>query len=861
VLLMVAGLEASANYRVSVNGVSPTLRLVRPSESDTVFVGNPSAPDRFLAVVEVVDAAGVPLPGQTPDQFRFTIGSRAVPTESIVAAASIQGQVWFVMNAVTQTFSGPYTLRATYQNALTSTNELAVLYLPRTADDSVLIIDRSGSMHYGDKITATQQAAKLYVDSWKEGDRIAVESFDHVVAMPMTMREWTTDPPPAPIGSRETAQAAIDALVPGGLTAIGDAVMAGWEELKARGITTHVWSLVLLSDGLHNAGTKSFDDAIHDVRNSDVKKPMIHTVAVGPDADRLKMYRAAVETRGTYHFIAAPADGTAARSDRPALVSDPMLPLRLDEKYRFIATQQAEMQQFFSAYGPAVPNSQIEEVVIPVDAKADEMLLTLSWLPRLYAWELRDPSGMLITPTLSIVDRQSVWRVSYPAVGTWRLVLYGSNSSDVAGTTLPPYFVQGALRSRLALRAFVSTPIDQLAIGAPAHLVAFLHEAVPVLGATVTATVVAPDDSSSTVLMHDDGLHGDGAANDGVYGGDFLGTYFGGSYQVTVRADGTSPTIGSFRREALLSFHIEADEQPPDTDQDRLPDPWEKRWPCVLAGKYDAESDPDRDGSSNYQEYVNGTDPCDPDTDDDGEADGTDKNPRVKDEGRTQPPYTVAWPGNGRTWVKYSVDPNLLRVRLLRRVLSTTVASRLQVVRVGDEYEEIDVQEPPLGVITDTTSVVNDAAYCYLLVSETVDGQSSVTPNEACTVPRVDYSPPHGGVAILGNPSVAFTPTVRLRLIASDSVSPHTAEDHGGELMTPPSDGESGVTQMMISNRADFAGANWQAYAGELDWKLDFDAELPAVYVRYRDGAGNESIAYAATVRAAAQVYVPLAVK
>ena len=53
-----------------------------------------------------------------------------------------------------------------------------------------------------------------------------------------------------------------------------------------------------------------------------------------------------------------------------------------------------------------------------------------------------------------------------------------------------------------------------------------------------------------------------------------------------------------------------------------MPDTWERA--CKLdPTQYDVEGDPDRDGLVNILEFHNGTLPCDPDTDDGGEMDGS----------------------------------------------------------------------------------------------------------------------------------------------------------------------------------------------------------------------------------------------
>lgn len=68
----------------------------------------------------------------------------------------------------------------------------------------------------------------------------------------------------------------------------------------------------------------------------------------------------------------------------------------------------------------------------------------------------------------------------------------------------------------------------------------------------------------------------------------------------------------------------------PDTDGDGLPDGWEVNYqfdPTDPNGVNGANGDPDNDQFTNLQEYLNGTDPRNPDTDGDGIPDGVDPQP------------------------------------------------------------------------------------------------------------------------------------------------------------------------------------------------------------------------------------------
>jgi hypothetical protein len=55
-----------------------------------------------------------------------------------------------------------------------------------------------------------------------------------------------------------------------------------------------------------------------------------------------------------------------------------------------------------------------------------------------------------------------------------------------------------------------------------------------------------------------------------------------------------------------------------DTDEDGMPNDWETLYSCLNENSDDASSDADGDGLSNYDEYINGSHPCDADSDNDG---------------------------------------------------------------------------------------------------------------------------------------------------------------------------------------------------------------------------------------------------
>ena len=851
VALIVAGLEGSTEYNLSIAGIYPEVRLLSPIAGAAAMVGDSTAPGKFLVRMEVLSGEDVlQVTGLDLDQFAFRVGGEDVTADHILAKYQFMGQQWFLLRAPIQTEDDAdetphsYDLQVYYPAASGDSQDDAVDYTPRNSANSMILLDRSLSMGEANKLFYAGSAAKLFVDSWHTGDQIGLITFNEAITVDVPLSPWSDT---YYSGSRDQIFNVINYLTADGYTCLGDTLMAGYDQLAASGDPTHDWALVLLSDGVEtHPGTYSFDEAITNIRLFRDKSPVIHSVAVGSDADRPRMQLAASATGGTYNYISE----TAKVYSLDGVTDIEQMGLAMDYRYRLIASDIQDYQSFFNFVGPYTDTIPSQDVVeIDVESGADEMVLSLGWDTYLGNVYLRDPEGTVVN-SFQDDTKHMVWRVAAPQDGIWTLevneliISDGAQAEPESPSALPNYLVQASLKTEVAMEVFITTPVEERVPGHPIRIAAMLMDDGPMTGGLIWAAVEKPSGGDAVnAWMYDDGEHDDGEAGDGVYAGIFYQTAEQGSYNVTVNAYVDSPSLGeSIERHLILSFHTafvdgNGDEIfYGDADGDGLPDGWEIYW-FGDTSTYGNADDPDHDGLTNVYEMQNGTNPLDPDMDDDGEADSTDDDPSEPSDDPLPAPWGKAYAGSEQIWVNYALDPSYTMVELYRDEDDDA----------DDLYEFITLDVPPIKGVFIDTAVTDGHEYCYVIAVTNTDGQLSTFSAPMCAKPSADPMAPHGFVEINGGNPTTASAEVTLTLWASDEIDP-SVEYPGSDDFLPPDESASGVTEMIVSNYADFRDASWEAYDISKPWTLLDSDGLATVYVKFRDAYGNESELAVATI-------------
>ncbi|MCA9432755.1 MAG: VWA domain-containing protein, partial [Candidatus Omnitrophica bacterium] len=583
ITVVVAGLEQDVNYRYSINGTQPIINILDPLAGRKALVGDKDAPEKFVAKVEVLDPDSNPIEGIADSEFTFEIGPQTLGAGNIVTSAYVQGQYWFVIQSPTQTANTDYDFVASW-SVLSDTETNAVSYMLRADADNMLVIDKSGSMGAPiSKLQDAQDAANLYVDSWREGDKVGVASFN-CTADPsdLTLRNWDSM-------SREDAHMAIGGITAGGNTSIGAGLQEGLDELVARGDSSHQWAVILLSDGNNTCDPDIADFlSTYEARKDNGDQvPQVHAVAIGADANRPDLENLATKTGGTYQFAAEPSPKGPAGTDFARDIA---------EIYRVVSEKVSRQQQIF-VVRDELRRDPVNSHIFTVDGGASELVVVTKFQP--LATEpivtLTDPEGGTHPATNSIVNRHKVFRIGSPIPGQWKIELQCAQGSEFCFGA--EYLVEAAVKSSLTMDMFFVLPVEERIVGTPMPVLVSLTDTGPIKGAIVGLGIEDPLGASSGILLFDDGLHGDGEAGDGIYGNTIFNTSAQGTYRVQSVAIGNSDDFGPFQRRVLESFVMRGDS---DNDKDRIPDSYERRVGLDPKNPDDAGEDPDEDDLNNY---------------------------------------------------------------------------------------------------------------------------------------------------------------------------------------------------------------------------------------------------------------------
>lgn len=792
----------TAGYAWQMGCEDVAVTIVEPSDAFPAAVGAPGNPGRFLVWIEVKGtSSGAPVVELDPLQS-FAVQVGGVDAQ-VLNGDVVQNRYWLVVQApeIPGATSGrAFDLQVELIDANANDDSSQSVVYELRPREQVLLLDRSGSMADEDKLFAAQNAARLFVDTVRQGDQLGIVSFNHTVSTDFNVTLVPDQGDAA--GTRADASFSLDGLTASGDTAIGLALGSGQNLLNADPDTADDW-MVLLSDGINTAGMSPNTVLSTMVAPADTR---VHAIALGNSADHNLMRSIASVTCGEafvdlcFHAVDE-VEGTPVRA---SAVQGAELNMGLADIYLRIGESMANHQRLWQDAG----NGK-DTVTYTLDGtRASDALLSIFW-----ACAQQPGAVKLSAPNnLRAIERSGVGHTVYylPELtsGDYRIELSGNCEWRGA---LSAYVTEG-----VEMHAFVDTVEAERTLFQPAQLQVSLTDGYgPLAGAGVTATVYRFDGSQEQIFLRDDGIgpH-DREAGDGVYGYSYDRVNGVERHNITFDIVASGKGFTRYRQLTYRPAQISRI----DADGDGLPDAWQARYDV----KY-ADDDPDGDNLTNEQEMNLGTNPINADTDRGGENDGSEVANGRKPQSAADdalPVLSDFWCESGQAEIILHFNPRteIEQIRVLRAD-DATASTSFGDFKVIGEFSSRD------GQIVDS-DVKNGRNYLYVLQALANGGKTagSYTIQQLC-LPREDPFPPVSYIAINDGARTTDSHLVQLRMV-------QTFEGERPE-----------ITNVKLSNTPDIYNAKWTPFSEETQWKIepDPDTGMATVYALLLDNAGNVS--------------------
>ncbi len=445
-------------------------------------------------------------------------------------------------------------------------------YFGEQPSQIALSIDRSGSMG-GEKIIAARSASSLFVALTPKRNKVAVTSYNNYAQTNFPIQSIDG------LGTRLDAINAIGTINAGGGTSIGSGLDEALEQVLQE--TTPVQAILLLSDGRENTSPMA-EDILPKVIASDV---VVHTIALGSDADQTLMKDIANQTDGRYLFI----------NISQSFVNNLF---ELYELYQTIFELAFDFERT-ATFSKSISQGEQVEHDITIDFDARKVIISLAWSNENnnLGLTLIKPNGDVVIPTMTsstasveLIKEETykVFHIEIPESGQWKINITG----DKITTSDESYMLSVLAQSDLNLD--VKFTQNQYHVGNPITVQANMN--LPfcrgtIDNATVTAEVIPPNFSYAAVkdvleenviisqeqevpviLSSLSGLRQQNVLStttitlypvgNGEYQGTYNDTLIPGSYTLKVNAFGNS-CLGAFTRQTQLSTFVEP--SPPTT--------------------------------------------------------------------------------------------------------------------------------------------------------------------------------------------------------------------------------------------------------------------------------------------------------
>lgn len=182
---------------------------------------------------------------------------------------------------------GPVWLQIGVQARSAETDFVAPLNL-------ALVIDSSGSMADPDKMPYVKQSLRLFLESLQPNDIVSIVTYSDEAQLLL---------PAQPLGDGRWVQATIERLQPDGSTNLHAGMMLGFAEANRNFDIRRNNRVILLTDGIANAGVTDSERIIADALNYNEQGIYLSTIGLGLEFNDALLSELAHQGQGGYSFV------------------------------------------------------------------------------------------------------------------------------------------------------------------------------------------------------------------------------------------------------------------------------------------------------------------------------------------------------------------------------------------------------------------------------------------------------------------------------------------------------------------------------------------------------------------------------